>query len=362
MKLEPYLCMGGTEIANDARTFTYITNLGLPNAIISTTCPCQLYDEGYSFPDADPAPWYESTRPESADFLGFYATEMRLEPVLGRSTNARVLGGSVIGANRMTHRLLPVTGIMLARSALGMAYGERWLSEVLRGSMCSEGCASDDIEILPACPDPGYDEERYFRYLHSGGTLEGPFFSQADSVASECYIQQADFTLASQWPWLYHPEEECATEESLYPGVSPSCLLTTPEWMGDGTFSILVEIPDDSEPMGEITITGRISYDGECPVTAPSDAGAPCFQYTIPSGTLSGGDKFLIDGTRRQVLYYDVTRRKYLGGLRLLDFEGPFVWPDVAPCTSVCVSVEVEDNYIGQPVGLVTINSYLRET
>lgn len=361
MRLEPYLCMGGTEVANAARTFAYVNNLGLPRAIVNTSCGCDVYDEGYTYPADDPAPWYEPTRPESEDFLGFYAYDISLEPVMGRATNPRVTGGSVIGANRFNHRLIPVNGILIARSALGMAYGERWLNEVLRGGVCSEGCAADDIEILPACPEPGYDEETYFRYLHSSALIDGPLFRQADGVSAECYVQEAVFTLASEWPWLYHPESICVENEMVDPGLSPHCLFTTPTWMGDGTFYIEVAIADDVDEPGEITITGRVSLEDDCPVGPPTDAAVPCFEYVIPEFTIDPGDKIIIDGTRRQVLYYDATSKRAKGGMSKLQFEGPFRWPDVPPCTSVCVSVDMSTEPGAPSNGLVTIHSFLRE-
>src|SRR5688572_7661461 len=125
MRVAPFLCVAGVEIVNGIRTWSYLMRgLGGPGwnvpvddtrqitiemgdpytanylpdyQDLSTTYTCgaqwqslpvlpDVYrhrcltcwcaaldgagDDGYLSPAADPAPWYESTRPESGEFLG----------------------------------------------------------------------------------------------------------------------------------------------------------------------------------------------------------------------------------------------------------------------------------------------------
>lgn len=355
MRMEWFLCLAGQEVSNHARVANYINNVGLPVALydVPVDCACSALDTGFSLPTTDPAPWYEITRPDSADFFGFMAASVNVSPVASRSVQENGRWGSFLGPYRAAGRAVQVSGLMWARSAEGMAYGERWLTEVLRGSPCSNwDCPEDDIVILPACPESeGYDSAPYFRTLVNGGLVDGPQFSAFSQSSPECIVQQASFVLVSSQPYLYHPPTRCWNQQSL--ATPLACALTTPTWMGEGTFRIEIE-NTDSTPTTDITISGKISLDGSCPVTGAGTSVPYSWVYEIPS--LAAEDKIVIDGARRQVLYYDASEKYSKSGLPYITFEGPWKWPDVGPCTTMCLSVSASGGS-----ATATVDSFLRE-
>lgn len=356
----PYLCYAGVEVSNEVRVADYVNNVGVPHVTMSRECPCPALDfgyGGYDTPATDPAPWQEDTRPESNDFLGFRAEGIELPPVFSRNIKQRGGNGSAVSSLIAKGRVLGVSGSMWASSAEGMAYGERWLSEVLRGSPCvGGGCPADDLKILPACPElESYEDDRYFRTLVNVGVVDGPLFSPLQSPNHEHTIQQAAFTLVSTQPWLYHPPTRCLDAEILSPYYAGSlgCALTTPEWMGEGTFVIDITNIGTSN-MEDITITGQISLSGSCPVSGTGTSVPYTFSYTIE--TLEPEDRIVIDGMRRQVRHYDASEKTAASGYSHITFTGPWKWPDVGPCTTMCLNI---DTVAGE--GEVTVDSVLRE-
>lgn len=349
MRTTEFLCFAGHEIANSARTTYYTRNLGgVPGLTLGADCPCDAMDEGYANPASDPAPWYEPTRPESAEFYGLYAHSISLDPVLTRSVSTANRHGSYLSPARYGGRQLQVTGTMIAASMEGMAYGERWLAEALRGSPCNEGnCPTDDALILPACPDDSYDYDAAFRTLVNVGAIDGPVFSQLND-APECFIQEVSFLLVSSQPWLYHPTDRCLDAEPLDAPVS--CGLTTPQWMGEGTF--VIDVTAESA-VTDLVITGKVSIDGDCPVTGLGTSVMPSFTYTVPE--MLEGDRLVVDGIRKQAHYYDASDKFAKSALPYIQFVGPWIWPDVGNCTTMCVTISADGD------ALATVDTTLRE-
>lgn len=353
MRLESYLCLAGQEISNGYRVATYAGSY-IAGLTMGTECQCAQLDEGFSDPLSDPAPWYEASRPESGDFYGFWASGMTLPPVASRQVSANGRRGSALAPLSFSGRTVEVAGLLLAGSAEGMSYGERWLSEVLRGSPCSDGdCPSDDVVLLPACPQyETYDADRYFRTLVNVGMVDGPVFGNVQQLP-ECKIQQAGFTLASTQPWLYHPATRCLDAEVLDDATILSCPLTTPEWMGEGTFRIELFNATGADAT-DITIQGQISLDGGCPVTDAGSSVPPSWSYTI--ATLKPEDRLVIDGARRQVRLFDASCKQWSNGLSSLTFERTFKWPDVGACTTMCLTLTAGGGEVA-----TTVDAYLRE-
>lgn len=322
---------------------------------MGTACQCPQLDEGFTEPTGE-APWYIPERPESADFLGFWMYGAELEPVMSRSVEQNGRRSSLLTPLVTKGRILQAQGLMISRSAEGQAYGERWLASVLRGSPCNDdGCPTDDLVILPACPEEaGYDEARYFRTLVDVGLVDGPVFSKV--IGKQHLAQQASFVLASAQPWIYHPPTRCLDGEILadyYATDTLSCALTVPEWMGDGTFRIELENIGVAAAT-DITIQGQISLDGSCPVSGVGTSVPPSWSYTIP--TLASEDKLVIDGARRKVQLWDASDKFWSNGYSSLEFTGPFRQPDVGPCTTMCVTIEIGTGEVS-----TTVDSYLRE-
>lgn len=318
-------------------------------------CQCPQLDDGFDTPATDNAPWYEPSRYESADFLGFWMNEAKLQPVMSRNVSQNGRRSSSLGPLATKGRILQAQGLMMARSAEGMSYGESWLAAVLRGSACNgDGCPTDDATILPACPElPGYDESKYFRTLVDVGLVDGPVFSSV--ISNEWYVQQASFVLTSSQPWLYHPATRCLEDELISEvyGSPTSCSLTTPEWMGDGTFVIDIANVDTIDTT-DLVIKGRISPDGSCPVTGLGTSIPESFIYRIP--TLKPEDRIVIDGMRRKALYYDASRKTAASALPYMEFEGPYLHPDVGPCTTLCLEITSSGGD-----ATATVDSHLKE-
>lgn len=206
MRLEDFLEISGIEVANTNRTADYL-NAGLLTgvALASANCDCAATDDGpYTSPAADPAPWYDAARPESGEFLGLLAAGITLDPVAVRSVSPKLSGGGTVGRSYFRHRMIAVRGILLAASAQGMAYGERWLNDVLAGRVT--GCASDTMRVLLACPSGAGTSQ--FRTLRQVGIVDGPIPGPAQEMP-ECYVQEVQFQMAAGVPWLLGDEQVC---------------------------------------------------------------------------------------------------------------------------------------------------------
>lgn len=206
MKLEDYVEINSVEIANANRSSDYLSaGLLTGVSVSSAVCECAATDDGpYVSPTDDPAPWYDAAREESGEFLGLLASEIRLDPVAVRSITPKLSGGATVGRIYLRHRILSVRGIMLASSAQGMAYGERWLADVLAGRIV--GCSTDTARVLLACPSGSASAQ--FRTLRRIGIVDGPTYGPAETQP-ECYLQEVMFQVASGVPWLFSDEMAC---------------------------------------------------------------------------------------------------------------------------------------------------------
>lgn len=362
MRLVEYLCLGGTEISNINRTYAYINNIGIPGMDAGLDCGCSILDDEYiifSTPEADDAPWYSPDYPASGEFLGMVADNAETNSPLSRDVSQKAYEGAIIGSPRLKHRLVQVRGHMVATTARGMAYGQAWLREVLRGSFCLDGCASDDLIILPACPEGDeYFPEDAFRTLRNAGTVSGPDFDQEGDLP-ECNYQKVAFQIAAGIPYMYFPATACV-EDTLTTTNDINCLTSTSDWV-DATLLIDIIANDALQDLGEITITGTTSLDGQCPIGIPASNVMPCFQYVLPERTLHPGDRIIIDGTRRKVRFYDATEKFETGGLKYLDFEGYFNWPDIPACTDLCLNITMPFTADEDGDAAVVVESYRRE-
>jgi hypothetical protein len=132
-----------------------------------------------------------------------------------------------------------------------------------------------------------------------------------------------------------------------------ACSLTTPEWGDGGTFVIDIT-NEELTAATDITITGQISLDGDCPVDGLGTSVPPSFTYTIP--TLGPEDRIVIDGQRRQARYWDSSCKAWTSALPFVEWEGPWVFPDAGICTTLCLTLE-----IGGGEATVTVDAMNRE-
>lgn len=322
MRLAPFACIGSYEIANGSRTIRYGAHQ------LFNDCACTALDDAYDSPSADPAPWYDAGHPESADFYGFLPSSVHLSVPASRNVEDSVGIGSVIGAEKLPGRVVEMTGWMVATDAKAMWWGERWLTEAARGGLCKEDCRGDELYLLPFCD--GGDEA--FRTLVGSALVDGPRFSEL--AEDQCYIiGQAQLQFASRMPYLYAPEVVAVDDATVTAGSTGCVLITTDEWFqGEG---LTIEIAaSDAAAATDLTLTITVSLDGTCPETRIPAS------ITYPIATLVRSGGITIDATRREVGFANPTAKRTEPGFRYIDFDGPFCWPVIPACTSVCVCLD----------------------
>lgn len=337
MMLWPYLKLGDVEIANNLRLLTYIRR-GLagsrfeaflcdnvsegggyadlygdvyepdPFNTRNLRCYCEAIDGGpYDDPAYDNAPWYDVTRPESADFLGLYVSDARIRSVLSRSLTTRSNGGGDIGPGRAAPRVIEVVGLMVAATPGGMAYGEKWLRRALIGSVV--GCANDTLTILPACPDDGSTDA--LRDLANVGLVDPPVFTSI--VRAESQLQEVAFQLVAGQPYL---RSVSVVEADVDLAAAPTTCVEL-----DARPVVLVEeaavlrITAGAGTLDGVLIEGRY---GSCPQVGAAD-------ITLEIVDLSPMYTLVIDSSTHTVQATDAAGT-VVSGLQFLDFDGMFPW------------------------------------
>lgn len=357
MRLMPFMCLDGTEIGNGVRTLNYVRKAPLSGAVnisVSHTCTsevdsgclacyCAALDETFYNPSVDPAPWFTSAVPASEEFLGFYPSNIRLSPVGTRSITPRSSGGGYLGPLTLPHRIIEVEGIMFATSNRGMSYGERWLNDAVMGGICG-GCTGGELSLLPACPpDAATDDEEdeTFRTMLEVGVVEPPEYTPL--IDNECMMQQATFQLAAGQPYLYAPAENILDAYTISTDTTPSVCGTyyTDEWPGDATTRIEIQnvsgqtiTGTDSRGRPKILQVSMYPSFG----TISADYPNACMRFRVTH--LENEETLVVDSRFRQVLVYDVTKKRYVNGMDHISFEGLFQWGDIGPCTDAVLCVE----------------------
>lgn len=357
-KAEPYLLLGGAELLNSLRTLTYLRRgLGgaryevrlarplTPEAGYSDTygdeyeadpywpgnllCYCALLDTGpFVSPAMDPAPWYDSSRPESGDFFGILG-DVTIGEVAVRSASPRSSGGATIGRQRLRPRILQFRGIMHAASPAAMAYAERWLSQRLAGD--AEGCVEAEAELLLACPpDDAAEPESYLRHLIEVGLVDGPVFEGVSDIG-QCFAQAVSFQLAAGSPWLRAPAEDCIELTNLNVDPAPCCTMLGPGAIGDAAARITVHAGHIGSSVQDLTITA--TWDSTCP-----SAAAPDVTYSIDR--VPRGCALVIDSSTRSITVTDELTGEVVGGPDALDLSGIIPWVVAAPGEAICICVD----------------------
>lgn len=355
MMLEPYMVLGGIEIANSLRTLTYLKRgLGGFQWTVSTDhnvttgpgyadpysdiymgdaltpanlrCYCADMDPGTNFgsPEYDTAAWWDPDRPESGEFLGLIP-KITLLPVAQRNLTRRAAGRGDIGPLIVGPRIIQVEGAIYAGSRAGMGYGERWLTRVLAG-VDQDGCAGDSLTVLPYCSD----EDDPFRELVPVGIVDGPVFS-TPVVRATCQYQEVSFQLAAGEGWL-------RKTTSLYSGS-----------LGAGSTCEDIEAPVAADAAAIITIHAGASVLTGVEITAGDIA------YTVVD--LPAQHYLVIDASRHTVTVTDVSGT-VVGSLNVLNFTGMFEWIEAAAgdLVTVCVDATAATGTAGATLAIDQVN------
>lgn len=334
-------------MANVARVVSY----GQREFFNEGGCACPALDDQTYEGIVEDSPWYDADHPESEDFIGFLPQSITLSPPANRGTTPVATVGSFIGSERLSGRVIEIIGWMVARNLPAMWYGERWLTEALRGSLCSD-CGLDELKVLPFCREAEYeiDPADDFRTLVGAALVDGPRFTEL-SDEPDWVVLTTQFQLVASMPYLYHSQTRCLDAEPLVGTLD--CSLTTPGWTEDGTF--VIDLTNTGTTVAtDIAIQGQISLDGSCPVSGLGTSVPPSWSYLISE--LGPEDRIIIDGTRRTARRYDASCKNWVSALPSFDFEGVWSWPEQGPCSTMCVTISG-----GSADVEVTVDSYLRE-
>jgi len=236
MKMPGYVQFGGNTVVDEARTREYLLDFGAGWTLGDCACP-DLVNPPYISPAGDPAPWFEASRPESGDFFGVLLTDVNPSRPVSRTVKP-VGMGSLIGPEQLAGVNVTFTGVLTARTAEGMWWGRRWLTDVLR-TPCAD-CSLSDLCLLPVCPPANLSPAqaaRYYRTLYDAALVDGPVFGEA---SSEWFVQPVQWTMSSRSPWWNADEVTVAT-------VSPTTALatitpvTSLEWVEKAALRLVVD-------------------------------------------------------------------------------------------------------------------------
>lgn len=319
MRFADWLYFAGTEVSNSNRVISYLRSVGDPRFHVKQSdCDCEATDDGpYHLPESDPAPWYIPSRPDSAEFLGLLS-EIRVLPSVRRSVTPRNRSGAVVGTLARSQRIVQVSGTLYASSARGMNFGERWLESVLSGT--DSGCAPDELELLPACPDD--DSQQWFRTLRHVGLVDGPVASQIGQVA-ECLIQQVSFQLVAGTPYLLSPPETILPATTLVAGQTYISSFVGAE-VGDSAAEIRIS-SGSAEVSGIVVISEPAPGYSDTYSDSYGPSGGSYAEFEIDA--LPPETVLIVDAVENSVRVEEADTGRVVAGLEVLSYMGAFRFP-----------------------------------
>lgn len=191
-------------VSNSGHTVNIAHSGGTPTVVVPFVSGADWDTLSFATPTADPAPWYSSEYPESADALGFYVEEWtglddrHVSRAATRYMTPR--GGATIGAVGNRERVMKLNIFLFARSEEAMDYLFYWLASVLE-SVCGT-CDNDKVLTRRYCgstenPWAGMVEMR------NVGLIEGLGWEADVTETGRCFIRRASFSLVAGDPCMY---------------------------------------------------------------------------------------------------------------------------------------------------------------
>lgn len=358
--------MGGTEVANAARTVEYLS-AGLANNaqghwIIQQCDLCSvLYrlnggdcmdPDVFVSPATDPAPWYDPTEPGSTSFLGVLIIGFTgYDSTATRVVTPRIqgLGGATFSGQRRKPREWRFRAALVSADDSGAEYGLRWLTSVLETTPCAD-CTTTDLTVRLVCPpgdcsDDSLGEWHSYEVVLTDGPKEVEQFSPrpadyADSLVGwrDCII--VEWVMAAGNPFLYKLGQECLSPEIVGvdapcndfcdfffgpPGSAHVCDITTPM---RGVIAPVYTF-DTSSGMNEVLLGAF--------VTAPlgSDPGDPVFEMALTG--IPRNSEVVVDCALRTITVLDFATGITQDGQYLIDLSDGRVlqWPQAAACDDI---------------------------
>jgi hypothetical protein len=368
-----YLNMNDQEIANNGRVMNYIEQ-GFAGDLRSYADVCsvlyRLNDPGvpdiFSSPVLDPAPWYRGDRPESADFLGLYLTDIDPQPIPARDVSrlSTRYGGAALGPPRFTERVINFTGYLVARGEAGREYGKRWLSTALalgQQDICNPG----SLTYRNSCPpDDGSHDEIGMWSAYDVGLTTGPAYTDMPTPI----LTQVTFSVTAGNPYLFRESATCADAQNLQTDPSPGGFVCIPfaDWMcGPPSDVICCSLtPPASGILGAVVTINAPSVVSDvlvgtyqnCPPDTINDA--PEGLIIIPN--LIG--KMVIDSSRHKIRYTPPGGSEVDGTPYIAPTSWPIQWAEVFPEDDVnCMCVAAAHPCSGGYDATVQIDFRLRE-
>lgn len=329
MEFYPFLCLDGTELAFGDRTLAYLRNglLDFPGTI-GDVYNCDVLRDGETFSDpmSDEAPWYNPMVPASAEFLGINPISIDVLTVLQRKVVTRARGGGVVGPLTPQPRVLQFQGHMFASTERGMAYGDRWVNEVLANENCNY-TPFNEVLLAPACPETEDDLRRIF----DAGVTDGPIMTPSD--LPHCKMSVLNFQLTAGVPHLFSPDISITEESASSYFAEELCYyITTIDSPGDAVVNITLTATTD---LGYIHMWGKPTFDMDC----PHPDGMPSWEITLDS--LEKNAVLTIDSARQQIRFRDPSLKQDRSGVGMVNFKGPLNFPEIYPCSEYCLCIGV---------------------
>lgn len=322
MPFRGWMELNGEEFTNSSRLLAHLRPPAPANdeAIAPPmSCACDVtipYDDTWPELEAtlnngpytlDTAPWYDASRPESAEFAGVWVMDVQgLDTVpVQRDISEAVCAGGVASWARDRSRQLTFSALIVACSNAGARYGLNWLSCVLRQSNVRGGVDLKFYRSHPsgtAAPPASQLRTTYGTVLTTspkvveiagkgGGTRhrQGSIFRvEWEMVCTNPYLYGESVTAAVGWDsiveesieWAHAPDcedtascdlptiynAECAPpvielEPAQIPvcgGCLPLCSIERRTWQLSGVLPSVCE---------ETTVSVRVQNTGEDPLT-----------------------------------------------------------------------------------------------
>ena len=159
-----YLCLGGTEIGNNARARGYAESAACAVGWFVGD-PCDglaeaLGDIEYDVAEIDAAPWYDPADESTSRFYGAYITSLGDISSSTRegSYTEGILPGGVPGRSRHAGKTFRVRAWLTAAGLDALQTGHDWLDAALQAKSCGTHaggtCGATDVTVFTACPPP----------------------------------------------------------------------------------------------------------------------------------------------------------------------------------------------------------------
>lgn len=210
---------GCAVFADNARTYAYhrwaCANNQYPDECTPTMVDCSCeYDDPlipYVSPASDPAPWYDSNDPASAEFLGamILSVDGASDSTIKREPSDAFGDGTILNRARLAGRSLTFELLLLSTSCRGQDFGVEWLRRVFETDLCicseepCSACFGKRFTLRRSC-DSNVPCDVGMRSWESVGVVDGIKHVSDDNLDSCCCVaQRVSLVLQSESPYSY---------------------------------------------------------------------------------------------------------------------------------------------------------------